>query len=100
MSEVNKEEINIALSKVMDPEIGIPITEMKLVDKVDIRGGVVTVDFHLTAMMCPPVFAIKMAEDIKESLSKVPGVESVKIHLTKYYMADLINKRVNGPNKL
>ena len=100
MSEVNKEEINVALSKVMDPEIGIPITEMKLVDKVDIRGGEVTVDFHLTAMMCPPVFAIKMAEDIKKSLSKVPGVKSVKIHLTKYYMADLINKRVNEPNKL
>lgn len=83
------------LKKVMDPEIGIPITEMKLIDKISIKAGNVTVDFHLTMPYCPPIFATEIARGIKTVVSKIRGVKSVKVDLKNHYMADQINKEVN-----
>ena len=96
MTQVERKRIDEELVKVVDPEIGISIMDMKLVDKVDIKDGDVTVDFHLTAPFCPPVFALKIASDIKENLSKIEGVKSVKVYLKNHHMADHINKTING----
>ena len=96
VAPVDRKRIDEELAKVVDPEIGISIMDMKLVENVDIKEGDVTVDFHLTAPFCPPVFALKIASDIKENLSKVEGVKSVKVNLKSHYMADYINKTING----
>ena len=36
--EVDLKEVQRELSKVIDPEIGVPIVEMNLIDKLDIQG--------------------------------------------------------------
>ena len=91
---VDREEVMEVLSKVVDPEIGIPITEMKLIDDVKIEDGNVYVEFHLTMPWCPPVFAMKIASDIKEGISKVKGVKKVEVRLKDHYMADYINEKI------
>lgn len=95
---VDRKKMYQELSKVVDPEVGVPITEMNLVDKMDINpDGSVLVEFHLTAPFCPPMFALKIAQDIKENLSKVEGVKGVTVTMKDHYMAEYINKVVNAP---
>lgn len=97
---VDKEAVMKELEKVVDPEIGVPITEMQLVDSVDIQDGNVSVEFHITTPFCPPVFAIKMATDIKTLVSKLEGVKSVKVKVNGHYMSEKINEQVNANKQI
>lgn len=92
---VDKQTIMAELGKVIDPEIGMPITEMKLVDRVEIKGDAVEVDYHLTMPFCPPVFATKIGQDIRSRVQALPGVKTVKVTLKNHYMADFINKEIS-----
>jgi len=47
-----KEQVLDALSKVLDPEIGKPITELDMVRDVALDNGTVTVDVLLTVPGC------------------------------------------------
>lgn len=96
---VEKTAIVKELSQVVDPEVGVPITEMDLVDDIGINDatGTVSVGFHLTAPFCPPMFALEIAQDIKRRLSALDGVKEVKISMTGHFMAEEINRRVNAP---
>jgi ATP-binding protein involved in chromosome partitioning len=97
LSQVEDSAIQAALSKIMDPELGRPITDLKLVDKMAVTGGMVDLEFHLTAPFCPPIFALKIASDIKAGLLSVPGVTDAKVTLRGHYLADAVNKQVNKP---
>ncbi len=92
---LDKKTVMKQLEKVMDPELNVPITEMELVDKIEIKNGEVTVDFHLTAPYCPPMLALKMAYDIKDVVSSIPGVKSVKLNMSGHYLSADLNKEVN-----
>jgi metal-sulfur cluster biosynthetic enzyme len=85
------------MSKIIDPELGRSITELKLIDKMTVTGGNVDVEFHLTAPFCPPVFALKIASDIKAGLLSVAGVKDAKVTLRGHYLAEAVNKQVNKP---
>ena len=96
---VEKTEIVKELAQVVDPEVGVPITEMDLVDDIGIDDstGVVSIGFHLTAPFCPPMFALEIAQDIKKRVSALQGVKEVKVAMTGHFMAEEINRRVNSP---
>ena len=96
---VEKTEIVKQLAQVVDPEVGVAITEMDLVDEIiiDQPPGTVTVGFHLTAPFCPPMFALEIAQDIKKRLLTLDGVKDVKVSMTGHFMAEEINRRVNTP---
>jgi len=68
---------------------------LKLIDKLTAEGNSVDVEFHLTAPFCPPVFALKIASDIKTAVLAAKGVGSAKITLRGHYLADAVNKQVN-----
>jgi metal-sulfur cluster biosynthetic enzyme len=95
--QVDLREIQKQISKVVDPEIGMPIVEMNLVDKLDIKDGNVDVEYHATTQFCPPVFALKISQDIRDSLNQVKGVKNVNVVVTGHYFADAINRQVNKP---
>ena len=97
MSLVERSAVDSAMSKIMDPELGKPITDLKLIDRLTIEGGAVDLEFHLTAPFCPPVFALKIASDIKAGLMSVPGVTEAKVTLRGHYQAEPVNKQVNRP---
>ena len=97
MSGVEVSAINEALGKIIDPELGRPITDLKLIDRLDVAAGNVDVEFHLTAPFCPPVFALKIASDIKAGILSVPGVTGAKVTLRGHYLAEAVNKQVNKP---
>ena len=95
MTGVQEEEVMEQLRRVMDPEIGRSITELNLIDEVNTKDGNVEVVFHLTMPYCPPMFAMKIAGDIRDYASKAKGVEKVTVKLTDHYMADYINENIN-----
>ena len=97
MSAVQESAITEAMAKIMDPELGRPITDLKLIDKMTVTDGSVDLEFHLTAPFCPPIFALKIASDIKAGLLSVPGVTEAKVTLRGHYLADAVNKQVNRP---
>jgi metal-sulfur cluster biosynthetic enzyme len=95
--QVDIKEVQREISKIVDPEIGMPIVEMNLIDKLDIKDGDVDVEYHATTQFCPPVFALKISQDLRDNLMHVKGVKSVKVMVTGHYFADAINRQVNKP---
>ena len=83
------------LTKIVDPEIGVSIMELELVDKVDINTGAVNVDLHLTSPFCPAVFGFKIAQDVRDNIYKLPKISEVNVNVSNHFMADAINKQVN-----
>src|ERR671932_1138495 len=83
------------LTKIVDPEIGVSIMELELVDKVDINSGKVNIDLHLTSPFCPAVFGFKIAQDVRDNIYKLPSVQDVKVNVSNHFMAEAINKQVN-----
>ena len=83
------------LSKIVDPEIGVSIMELELIDKVDIEEKDVNVDLHLTSPFCPAVFGFKIAQDVRDNIYGIDGIENVKVNVSNHFMAEAINKQVN-----
>ena len=83
------------LTKIVDPEINVSIMELQLIDNVDINDGNVKVDLHLTSPFCPAVFGFKIAQDVKDNIEKIDGVNKVLVNVSNHFMAEAINKQVN-----
>ena len=87
------------LSSIVDPEINVSITELELIDEVDIQDNNVKVDLHLTSPFCPAVFGFKICQDIHDNLLKIDGIDDVKINVSNHFTAEQINNQVNNsPN--
>ncbi|MFD3701826.1 Mrp/NBP35 family ATP-binding protein [Nocardia sp. NPDC058658] len=71
-------QIRTALAGVDDPEIGRPITELNMVETIDIgERGAVTVRILLTVAGCP--LRTEIGNDIREAVTAVPGVTGIDI---------------------
>lgn len=92
---MEKEQIMKELENVIDPEIGVPITEMGLVDNITIEDQKISIDYHLTMPFCPDVFALQIGQDIKKRVSGLEGAVEVKVTLKDHVHAEEINKKIN-----
>jgi metal-sulfur cluster biosynthetic enzyme len=90
-----RKQIFDELTKIVDPEIGVSIMELELIDKVDLNAGKVNVDLHLTSPFCPAVFGFKIAQDVRDNIYKLQGIQDVKVNVSNHFMAEAINKQVN-----
>lgn len=80
MSTPSLEQVTAALSTVNDPEIKRPITELGMVDSVDITdAGVVTVNALLTVAGCPLKDTI--TNDVTAAVMAISGVSGVEVNL-------------------
>ncbi|MEN3538425.1 P-loop NTPase [Microbispora sp. ZYX-F-249] len=74
------ELVMAALATVNDPEIRRPITDLGMVDNVDVSAdGVVRVRVLLTVAGCP--LKDRITRDVTEAVSKVDGVTGVRVDL-------------------
>jgi metal-sulfur cluster biosynthetic enzyme len=87
------------LTKIVDPEINVSIMELQLIDNVDIDGGNVKVDLHLTSPFCPAVFGFKIAQDVKDNLETIEEINKTLVNVSNHFMAEAINNQVNGGRK-
>ena len=98
VQQVRKKIFN-ELTNVVDPEINVSIMELELIDNVDINDGNVKVDLHLTSPFCPAVLGFKIAQDVKDNLENIDGINKVLVNVSNHFMAEAINKQVNESSK-
>ena len=67
------------LKTVFDPEIPVNVYDLGLIYKIDVNGKVVAIDMTLTAPGCP--MADFIAEDVKQKVQSVKGVENVTVNI-------------------
>jgi len=80
MTSPDLEQINAALATVNDPEIRRPITDLGMVESVDVAAdGTVAVKVLLTVAGCPLKDTI--TRDVNAAVGKVPGVTGVDLSL-------------------
>ena len=80
MSAPTSEAVQAALATVSDPEIHRPITDLGMVESVDIKpDGVVAVSILLTTQGCP--LRDRITRDVTTAVEKVPGVTRVDVSL-------------------
>jgi len=74
------EQLQQALSQVIDPELGTNIVELGMVRNIHIADGRVNITLALTMMACP--LRNYLREQTQMAAASVPGVESVTVELT------------------
>ena len=70
-------QIQEALSKVSDPELHRPITDLGMVSGVDVENGSVKLKILLTISGCP--MRDRLESDITKAVSTVPGITSIEL---------------------
>ncbi len=74
-----KGEVLDALSRVIDPEIGLNIVDIGLVYRVEVDDEHVEVDFTLTSPGCP--LADTIIADIRKEVTEATGIDDVQANI-------------------
>jgi metal-sulfur cluster biosynthetic enzyme len=69
------EEVEEALTNVIDPELGLDFVELGLVYEIEVEGGEVYVTFTLTSPGCP--IGPQVSEQMEEFVGELDGVARV-----------------------
>ncbi len=80
MATLTADDVQEALTNVIDPELGLDFVELGLIYGVEIEGGDVFVSFTLTSPGCP--IGPQVAEQIEEFVGELDGVTSVQSTMT------------------
>lgn len=75
-----EERIWEVLETIEDPELPITVTDLGLIDDVQVVGGEVRVRMIPTYSACPAIDV--MRQDIREKLLNIPGVAQVDVELS------------------
>jgi len=73
---VTVEDVEAALTNVIDPELGLDFVELGLIYGIEVEGGDVHVTFTLTSPGCP--IGPQVSEQIEEFVGELEGVGSVE----------------------
>jgi ATP-binding protein involved in chromosome partitioning len=73
----SREQVYEALSRVIDPELRKPVTELDMVRDIRIDGGQVEITIALTVAGCP--LRASFEEQVSEHVAPLAGVESVSL---------------------
>jgi len=73
------DRVNQALQTVIDPEYGLPVTELGLIQRVEVQGCSVDVAVVLTTPACPAGMVI--LEGLRQAVLGVAGVEACEVFL-------------------
>lgn len=77
---VTAEDVEDALTNVIDPELGLDFVELGLIYGIEVDEGRVKVTFSLTTPACP--IGPQVSEQIDEFVSELEGVKSVESEMT------------------
>jgi metal-sulfur cluster biosynthetic enzyme len=86
------DEVEEALTNVIDPELGLDFVELGLIYEVEVQESDVFVTFTLTSPGCP--IGPQVTEQIQEFVSELEGVENVypKMTFTPPWTPDLMSE--------
>ena len=89
-----EQKVRQEVGKVEDPETGQTFEEMQMIQSVkETEPGTVTVEFVPTSPFCP--IAFKLASDIRNAASSIPGVKKAVVFCRGHAMEQQINEMTN-----
>jgi metal-sulfur cluster biosynthetic enzyme len=74
------DEVQEALTNVIDPELGLDFVELGLVYDIEVDGGDVNITFTLTSPGCP--IGPQVTDQMKEFVGELDDVTNVNAHMT------------------
>jgi metal-sulfur cluster biosynthetic enzyme len=74
------DEVEEALTNVIDPELGLDFVELGLVYEIEVDGPEVNITFTLTSPGCP--IGPQVSDQMKEFVGELDGVEQVHPNMT------------------
>ena len=85
-----------ALSKVIDPELRMPLTELDMVGRLNFEAGTAEVEIKLTITGCPA--ARRIEQETHDAVAAIPGVNKVSVTLTVMTPEerDALKKKLRG----
>jgi metal-sulfur cluster biosynthetic enzyme len=85
--EILRQAILERLSKVNDPETGVDVVRMRLIEDLSVdENGRVYYIFRPSSPLCP--IAVPLANTIQLAVAKVPGVISQEVKVTEFILSD------------
>jgi metal-sulfur cluster biosynthetic enzyme len=86
-----KHNVTERLGQVIDPETGVDVLRMRLVEdlEVDSETGRVRYTFRPSSPLCP--LAVHLALGMRDAVAQVPGVTEQEIEVVGYVGADELN---------
>jgi metal-sulfur cluster biosynthetic enzyme len=92
-----EEAIIERLREVIDPETGVDVIRMRLIEGLRVDGdtGRVSYRFRPSSPLCP--LAVPLALDIRRAVAEVPGVTEQEIEVLGYVGADELNALLKEP---
>jgi metal-sulfur cluster biosynthetic enzyme len=85
--EVLRQAILKRLSNVIDPETGVDVVRMRLVeDLIADNQGRVSYTFHPSSPLCP--IALPLSNSIQMAVAEVPGVTSQDVKVIGFALSD------------
>lgn len=93
---IDIQAVRAAAGSVRDPEIRRSLSDMGLLDEVQVVDGQVTVHFHLTSPLCPTKFATSIGQEIRKRVEAIPGVTSCEVELRDHFLREKIQERINA----
>ena len=86
-----RERILLKLGTVIDPETGVDVIRMRLIEELAIdEEGVVRYRFRPSSPLCP--LAVALALQIKQAVAEVEGVIGQEIEVVGYVGAESLNE--------
>ncbi len=95
------DDVRRALSRVIDPEIRKPITELDMVGEISVIDGHARVAITLTIVGCPAAATIE--REVRETTASVPGITEVTVDvgvMTKEQRAALTERLRGGRGRV
>jgi metal-sulfur cluster biosynthetic enzyme len=92
-----KEAVLERLRQVIDPETGVDVVRMRLIEELQVDGetGRVRYRFRPSSPLCP--LAVHLALGIRDAVAGVPGVTEQEIEVVGYVGADGLNDLLKEP---
>jgi metal-sulfur cluster biosynthetic enzyme len=88
--EALREAILTHLSTVVDPETGVDVVRMRLIEDLTVNeAGVVRYIFRPSSPLCP--LAVSLALSIRQAVADVKGVTDQEIKVVGYIKAEELN---------
>jgi metal-sulfur cluster biosynthetic enzyme len=88
----SRDEVEEALTNVIDPELGLDFVDLGLIYEIEVDGDEVFVTFTLTSPGCP--IGPQVSEQIEEFVSELDGVGRVypKMTFTPAWTPELMSE--------
>ena len=94
-AEEMERKIREKLREAKDPEVGLSVVDLGLIDEVRYEDGVAKVTFHPTTPFCPSTLSVQIGIDIYLKASEVEGVRKVVVRIKNHAYERQVNELIN-----